>query len=206
MRVRAYGRAASIIDQLPTDTGAALREVVLQMCGARGMTCIDVIPTATSVVVTHREDDAERMRELLMLAAEAPPSSTTTTRRVVEIPVRYDGEDLESVAQACSLTTEQLIALHSGVEYEVSFCGFAPGFAYLVGLPHQLHLPRRASPRTRVPAGSVAIAAKYSAVYPRESPGGWHLLGTTNASMWDVSRQPPALLQPGMGVRFVRVE
>jgi KipI family sensor histidine kinase inhibitor len=92
------------------------------------------------------------------------------------------------------------------VEYEVSFCGFAPGFAYLVGLPHQLHLPRRASPRTRVPAGSVAIAATYSAVYPRESPGGWHLLGTTNASMWDVSRQPPALLQPGMGVRFVRVE
>jgi KipI family sensor histidine kinase inhibitor len=152
------------------------------------------------VVVTHREDDAERMRELLMLAGEAPLSSTTTTRRGVEIPVRYDGEDLESVAQACSLTTEQLIVLHSGVEYEVSFCGFAPGFAYLVGLPHQLHLPRRASPRTRVPA------ATYSAVYPRESPGGWHLLGTTNASMWDVSRQPPALLQPGMGVRFVRVE
>jgi len=84
----------------------------------------------------------------------------------------------------------------------VEFCGFAPGFAYLRGLPPQLHLPRRASPRTQVPAGSVAIAAHYSAVYPNDSPGGWHLVGTTSLSVWDANQNPPALLQPGTAVRF----
>jgi len=98
-----------------------------------------------------------------------------------------------------------VISLHSGADYRVAFCGFAPGFAYLIGLPKTLHTARRESPRAQVPAGSVAIAAGYSAVYPRESPGGWHLLGTTTATMWDSTRDVPALLQPGQRVRFVRV-
>ncbi|MFM7897681.1 MAG: 5-oxoprolinase subunit B family protein, partial [Actinomycetota bacterium] len=123
----------------------------------------------------------------------------------VEIAVRYDGADLADIATACSLSIDEVISLHSGADYRVAFCGFAPGFAYLIGLPKTLHTARRESPRAQVPAGSVAIAAGYSAVYPRESPGGWHLLGTTTATMWDSTRDSPALLQPGRRVRFVRI-
>ena len=95
-----------------------------------------------------------------------------------------------------------MIALHSGADYTVAFCGFMPGFAYMTGLPAALHLPRRATPRERVPVGAVAIAAEYAGVYPRESPGGWHLLGRTDAVLWDDGREPPALLPPGTRVRF----
>jgi KipI family sensor histidine kinase inhibitor len=91
-----------------------------------------------------------------------------------------------------------------GSSFRVDFCGFAPGFAYLTGLDEALWLPRRSTPRTRVPAGSVAIASEYSAVYPGASPGGWHLLGTTSAQVWDPDRVRPALLEPGTKVRFVR--
>jgi KipI family sensor histidine kinase inhibitor len=124
----------------------------------------------------------------------------------VEIPVRYDGEDLQHIAELASLSVDDLIALHAGGEYFAEFCGFAPGFSYLSGLPDALHFARRSTPRTRVPAGAVAIAAGYCAVYPRESPGGWHLLGTTSLVMWDAARASPATLEPGTRVRFVRVD
>jgi KipI family sensor histidine kinase inhibitor len=123
----------------------------------------------------------------------------------VEIFVRYDGDDLDFVAEQCGITTRDVISLHTSVDFTVEFCGFAPGFAYLIGLPSSLILPRRTTPRPRVTAGSVAIAAHYSAVYPRESPGGWHVLGTTTHDMWDIDRRPPAVLQPGMRVRFVEL-
>jgi KipI family sensor histidine kinase inhibitor len=118
------------------------------------------------------------------------------------IPVRYDGPDLAAVAGAAGLSAGQVVALHSGAVYEVAFCGFAPGFGYLTGLPEPLHMPRRATPRTTVPAGSVAIAAGYAAVYPGASPGGWHLLGATDLILFDPVRDPPALLAPGTRVRF----
>jgi KipI family sensor histidine kinase inhibitor len=204
MRVRPYGHEATIIDQLAHGTAASLRETVLDACKSAGLRCIDVVPAATSLVVTHAARDGEAIRRVLASITDRGSVVTRTTGSLVEIAVRYDGVDLADVARACSLTVEQVITLHSEAEYEVSFCGFAPGFAYLSGLPRELHLPRRSSPRTRVPAGSVAIAATYSAVYPRESPGGWHLLGTTTANLWDVSRDQPALLQPGTRVRFVR--
>ena len=120
----------------------------------------------------------------------------------VTLDVEYDGDDLAGVALACGLSVQEAIDLHCGAEYTVAFCGFMPGFAYLVGLPPLLQLPRRSTPRTRVPAGSVAIAAEFAGVYPRESPGGWHLLGHTNAILWDDSRTPPAMLPPGTRVRF----
>ncbi|MDO9175148.1 MAG: carboxyltransferase domain-containing protein, partial [Actinomycetota bacterium] len=113
-----------------------------------------------------------------------------------------DGDDLHDVAARCGLTPSEVVTLHTSIEYTVAFCGFMPGFAYLVGLPSVLHLPRHATPRTRVPAGSVAIAAEFTGVYPRESPGGWHLLGRTDAALWDDLRTPPALLPPGARVRF----
>lgn len=121
----------------------------------------------------------------------------------VEIPVHYDGEDLAEVAQILGLDVPALIDLHTSQDYSVAFCGFAPGFAYLTGGNPRLDVPRRSTPRTKVPAGSVALAGTFSAVYPNDTPGGWQLLGRTEVPMWDLLRDPPALLQPGMRVRFV---
>lgn len=124
----------------------------------------------------------------------------------VEIPVVYDGEDLEETAGLLGLSVPELIHRHTGHDYVVAFAGFAPGFAYLTGGPAGFDVPRRAAPRTRVPAGSVALAGRFSAVYPQASPGGWQLIGRTAAPVWKPEREPPALFQPGMTVRFVQVD
>ena len=117
----------------------------------------------------------------------------------------YDGPDLAAVAADTGLTVAEVIARHTAPAYTVGFIGFAPGFAYLIGLDPVLHVPRHASPRTRVPAGSVGIAGEFTGVYPRASPGGWQLLGRTNAALWDLARERPALLEPGVAVRFREV-
>lgn len=207
MRVEAYGREASIIGGLPHGLPARLRTLIVDECSSRGIPCDDVVPAESSLVIVHPDVDHGRMRsviEPLLLANVAAASDPATNDDpVVEIPVRYDGADLEEVARRCGLSVDEVVSLHTGCAFIVRFCGFSPGFAYLGGLPERLHLPRRDSPRTRVPNGSVAIAAHYSAVYPRESPGGWHLLGTTDTPMWDLRRETPMLLQPGDRVRFV---
>jgi KipI family sensor histidine kinase inhibitor len=120
----------------------------------------------------------------------------------VSIPVTYDGEDLTTVATLTGLSVAEVIDRHTSGVYEVAFVGFAPGFAYLTGLDPTLHVPRLATPRTRVPEGSVAIAGPYAAVYPTPSPGGWNLLGRTAIPVFDPRREPPALLAPGTRVRF----
>ena len=158
---------------------------------------IEVVPAARTVLVVH--DDTFDTGLLTAPVAAHPPSGSA----LVEIPVVYDGDDLVWVAEQCRLTVEQVVEQHSSVVYTCAFCGFMPGFAYLVGLPEILHLPRRATPRTRVPAGAVAIASEFAAVYPGESPGGWHLLGTTSMPMWDDTRDPAAAVPPGTRVRFV---
>ena len=121
---------------------------------------------------------------------------------LVVIDTVYDGEDLAEVGQLTGLGAEGVIAAHSGQVWTVAFAGFAPGFGYMVGENQQLEVPRRSSPRTAVPAGSVALAGNYSAVYPRRSPGGWQLIGRTNARMWDLDREQPALAAPGHRVQF----
>ncbi|MEY9211085.1 allophanate hydrolase subunit 1 [Thermobifida halotolerans] len=123
----------------------------------------------------------------------------------VEIPVRYDGADLPDIAAATGLGESGVVAAHSSATWTVAFCGFAPGFGYLVGDDPRLHVPRRAEARTRVPAGSVALAGGFTGVYPRSSPGGWQLLGRTDTVVWDLDRDPPGLLRPGVRVRFVPV-
>lgn len=121
----------------------------------------------------------------------------------VDIPVCYEGEDMPEVARHMGLSVAEVIEAHQAATWQVAFCGFAPGFAYLSGSDPRFNLPRRSSPRTRIPAGSVALAARFSGIYPRDTPGGWQLIGTTPEPMWDLSREPPALLRPGMRVRFV---
>jgi KipI family sensor histidine kinase inhibitor len=135
-------------------------------------------------------------------------ASGTTDAPVVMIPVTYSGADLETVAATLGLSTAAVVELHRNATYTVAFMGFAPGFPYLVadeaarGVLPLLELPRLATPRTDVPAGSVAVAAGYCGLYPRSSPGGWNLLGRTDAVLFDATREPPALLEPGMRVRF----
>ena len=158
---------------------------------------IELVPAARTVMIVHdgRFD-----------AATLPPfdvASPSPEGPLVEVPVTYDGADLAAVADACQVTVDDVVALHSAATYTCAFCGFMPGFSYLVGLHPRLQLPRRATPRTRVPAGAVAIAADFTAVYPGESPGGWHLLGRTELAMWDDRRTVAATLPPGSRVRFV---
>lgn len=121
----------------------------------------------------------------------------------LSIDVAYDGPDLDEVAQHLGIDPAEVVARHTGQVWTVEFAGFAPGFAYLTGADENLDVPRRTSPRTRIPAGSVGLAGPYSGVYPRASPGGWQLLGRTEVTLWDVDRDPPALLSPGRRVRFV---
>ena len=158
---------------------------------------VDIVTAARTVLVVH--DGTFDSGHLVV------PKSTVVhvpTSETVVIDVVYDGADLGHVAEACGLRARDVLELHSGAQYTVAFCGFMPGFAYLVGLPPVLQLPRRSTPRTRVQQGSVAIAAEFTGVYPRDSPGGWHLLGRTDAVLWDDSCTPPALLPPGTRVRF----
>jgi KipI family sensor histidine kinase inhibitor len=125
----------------------------------------------------------------------------------VELPVRYDGPDLDEVATLTGLSTAEVVRLHTDTEFTVAFTGFAPGFAYLAGLPEELTVPRRTVPRTKVAAGAVGLAGPYSGVYPRASPGGWQIIGHLAPhaeTLWDVQREAPALLRPGMRVRFRR--
>jgi allophanate hydrolase subunit 1 len=123
----------------------------------------------------------------------------------IEIPVRYDGEDLAEVGRLTGLGPGGVVTAHTGRDWTVAFTGFAPGFAYLVDGDPRLHVARLPTPRTRVPSGAVALAGRYSGVYPRASPGGWRIIGTTPADVWDPQRDPPALLRPGRRVCFVDV-
>jgi KipI family sensor histidine kinase inhibitor len=120
----------------------------------------------------------------------------------VDIEVVYDGDDLDDVARLTGRSRDDVIAVHTGAVWTVAFCGFAPGFGYLRAPGDPLEVARRPSPRTRVPTGSVALAGRYSGVYPTPSPGGWQLIGRTDATLWDLARTPPALLVPGTRVHF----
>ncbi len=125
---------------------------------------------------------------------------------VVEIPVRYAGPDLDEVARLTGLSPAEVVQIHTGARWRVAFGGFAPGFAYLVGGDPRLAVPRRDSPRPAVPAGSVGLADGFSGIYPRSTPGGWQLIGETDLRLWDVHREPPALLVPGTTVAFIDAE
>lgn len=170
---------------------------------------LDIVPAYASFAV-HYDPSAATADELTaalraIVTAPLADEPAAGEARTVVIPVHYAGPDLGAVADATGLSVEDVIARHSSVEYFVYMLGFAPGFAYLGDLDPALHLPRRESPRTRVPRGSVAIAGAQTAVYPLETPGGWHLIGSTDLALFDARREPPSLLHAGARVRFERV-
>ena len=206
------GRSALLVEV--ADTGAALalraRLAPLVLSGDGPWVAVDhvVVGARTLLVVLRdgrRRDDVGRA--CLELAAVAVDDATRAEDgEVVEVAVRYDGADLDEVGRLTGLSPDEVVRAHTGTPWRVGFGGFAPGFAYLVGGDPRLVVARRAEPRTRVPAGSVGLAGEFSGIYPRESPGGWQLIGSTDVVLWDADRQPPALLIPGTTVRFVEAD
>ena len=160
----------------------------------------DVVPGARTVLFDGVADPAALADEIGTWRLEP---GTTVAGDLVELPTSYDGPDLDDVAKRWDMTLDEVVDTHRGTEYVVAFCGFAPGFAYCSGLPDRLAVPRLDSPRTKVPAGSVGLAGAFTGVYPTASPGGWRIIGTTTAPLWDADRESPALLAPGTRVRFV---
>lgn len=197
-RVRRCGDAALLVEVDDVD-GAAR---ALRSAPPPGV--LEVVPAATTVLVSFAPG-TDVVALARHLEALAPLPADPAARTTVTLDVVYDGPDLADVAALTGLTVEQVVARHQAASYDVAFCGFAPGFAYLRGLDPALAVPRLATPRTRVPAGAVAVADTWTAVYPRESPGGWRLIGRTDAVLWDLGRPAPALLTPGTTVRFVAV-
>ena len=162
----------------------------------------ELLPAARTLMIRFRPATIRAPELAARIVGRDLSAKIAPSEHLVEIPVRYDGEDLAEVATLTGLSVEEVIARHVASEFTVAFCGFAPGFGYLVGGDPKLHVPRRQSPRTRIPPGSVALAGIFSGIYPKASPGGWQIIGTTPLEMWDSRREPAALLQPGHRVRF----
>lgn len=194
----------------PIDAGtnARVHRLATRLRAVAADRLIDLVPAYASLAVFFDDAkiDADTLRALIeTLLADDCIETAASSPRVIEIPVVYGGafgEDLEDAARTLGLSPDALIERHSAALYTVAMIGFAPGFPYLSGLDPALALPRLATPRTRVPAGSVAIGGAQTGLYPRESPGGWRLLGRTPLTLFDPQRTSPSLLAPGDCVRF----
>jgi KipI family sensor histidine kinase inhibitor len=197
-----YGESAVLVELPGAREVLPVRDALL----ARAHPAVLAVVPAARTVLVEFDPGAVSAAELRSLIegclTGAAGSVTPPSERAVELTVHYDGADLESVAERCGLPVAEVIRRHCAPDYTVQFCGFAPGFGYLSGLDPALRLPRLASPRAAVPAGSVGIAGEFTGVYPRSSPGGWLLLGHTEAVLFDRDRRPPALLRPGTPVRL----
>ncbi|WP_369167714.1 allophanate hydrolase subunit 1 [Streptomyces sp. R28] len=202
MRALPVGDDALLVEVSSGEEAQALHAEFLRRRTEGSLSVREIVPAARTVLLDGLADPARLASELT--TAEVPPAPARA-RDVVELPVRYDGPDLAEVAAHWGVTAQEVARIHAGTEFTVAFCGFAPGFGYLTGLPPRYDVPRRATPRTAVPAGAVALAGPYTGVYPRSSPGGWQLIGTTDTVLWDHTRVPAALLSPGTRVRFVPV-
>lgn len=196
-------------DRVDREIAARVHALTAALHAARIPGIHDIVPAYASLAVyfdrtrTSRAVVEDALAPVVAAAMREPAALGGTG--LLEIPTRYDGADLDEVARATGLDAAEVVARHAARTYVVYALGFAPGFAYLGDLDPALVLPRRAAPRTRVPAGSVAIAGAQTAVYPSATPGGWHLVGTTSLAMFDPQRDPPALLAAGDQVRFVPV-
>jgi KipI family sensor histidine kinase inhibitor len=196
------GDEALLVELASVEEAQALHAELLRRRAEGWLAVREIVPAARTVLLDGLPDPARVAAELTSAAIPPPPPRA---RALVELPVRYDGPDLAAVAAHWKVPEHEVARIHASTEFTVAFCGFAPGFGYLTGLPPRYDVPRRATPRTAVPAGAVALAGSYTGVYPRSSPGGWQLIGSTDAVLWDHARVPAALLSPGARVRFVPV-
>jgi len=202
MRVLPSGSDALLVELDDLDQVLALYAALYE---ERPAGVIDIVPAARTVLLVTdpaATDLAEVGRAVRQMR---PRPGRQAGGELVEIPVTYDGDDLEEVGSLLGCDVDEVVRRHAGEAWTVAFCGFAPGFGYLAGASGGWDVPRRSSPRTTVPAGSVALAGEFSGIYPRASPGGWQLIGRTELVVFDLQRDPPALLRPGTPVRFVEV-
>ena len=202
------GPRALLVELDTSDAALALAAEIERRRGAGWPHPVaDVVPGATTVLLDGLEDPRAVAEDLAGWAIE--PSDgvprPVADAGVVEVACRYDGPDLAAVAAHWGVAPGDVPGVHAGLCHQVSFCGFAPGFAYLTGLGTLGGVPRLPTPRPAVPAGSVALAGDFTGIYPRSSPGGWQIIGRTELVLWDPGRTPPALLAPGIRVRFVAV-
>jgi KipI family sensor histidine kinase inhibitor len=200
MRIHRYGADALLLEVDDTAAAPALYHEAQARARDGSLEVRDLVPGARTLLLDGVADpdalarDVETWRPGPLDLQEGPS---------VEVPTRYDGADLDAVARLWRMTTEEVVATHTGTDFVVAFCGFSPGFAYCTGLPADLAVPRHDSPRPQVPAGSVGLAGEFTGIYPTASPGGWQLLGTTDLTLWDPHQEVPATLPPGTRVRFV---
>ncbi|MFD0005398.1 allophanate hydrolase subunit 1 [Streptomyces sp. NPDC127178] len=202
MRALPVGDDALLVEVASGEEARALHAELLRRRAQGSLSVREIVPAARTVLLDGLADPARLAAEL---TTSEVPHAPARAGEVVELPVRYDGPDLADVAAHWGVSPTAVARIHADTEFSVAFCGFAPGFGYLTGLPPRYDVPRRATPRTAVPAGAVALAGPYTGVYPRSSPGGWQLIGTADAVLWDHTRVPAALLSPGTRVRFVPV-
>jgi KipI family sensor histidine kinase inhibitor len=197
VKVRPFGDAALLVEP---DEPAAVLPLARLLDGEPDV--LEVVPGARTLLLRSSPAGVAALTERVLTLADTAPALVAPRGEEVVLDVVYDGADLEATAAELELSSAELVRRHAAGAYVVAFCGFAPGFAYLTGLDPALHVSRLAAPRTSVPAGAVGIAGEFTGVYPRSSPGGWRLLGRTDAILWDLERRPPALLVPGTPVRF----
>ncbi|MFD7340452.1 5-oxoprolinase subunit PxpB [Streptomyces violascens] len=201
MRTLPVGEHALLVELENGEAAGALHAELLRRRAAGTLPPVrEIVPAARTVLLDGITDPRALAAQLTTWRI---PPLEAGAQETVEISVRYDGPDLADVAALWEVSEQEAVRIHSAAEFRVAFCGFAPGFAYLTGLGEEYAVPRRDTPRTSVPAGSVALAGPYTGVYPRPSPGGWQLIGRTDAALWDPHREPAALLTPGTRVRFV---
>ncbi|MFC0005125.1 5-oxoprolinase subunit B family protein [Micromonospora siamensis] len=201
MRIRPVGAYALLLDCDDPDQVEAWRAELCRRRDAGELSAVEIVPAARTVLLDGVPDPE---RAAARIAGWTPaPVTTTATAGQVDVPIVYDGEDLPVVAGHWGVGVPEVVQRLRDTEFRVAFCGFAPGFAYLTGLPAALAVPRLATPRPRVPAGSVALAGPYAGIYPGASPGGWLLVGRTTLTLFDVHADPPARLTPGTRVRLV---
>lgn len=205
MRLLPSGTSALLVELDDLDEVLALYTALYTALGEQRLPgVVDLVPAARTVLVVIDPATTELSRVAAAVRATTPRYDAPREGDLVEVPVVYDGEDLAEVGTLLGCGPDEVVRRHCGPEWRVAFCGFAPGFGYLTSSDWDWDVPRRSSPRTRVPSGAIALAGEFSGVYPRESPGGWQLIGHTDLAVFDLSRDPAALLRPGNRVRFVQ--